>query len=109
MAEGGLDCLVSEHFKFGLQTKLPLILSYLFTGCIRFGVLPTPFSEGLLVPIIKDQTWTQDYLIIIDQLQYLQSVPSYWSIISWISVVIFIMTAAGLDLLLIEIQIWLQH
>ena len=50
---GGLDCLVSEHFKFGLQTKLPLILSYLFTGCIRFRVLPTAFSEGLLVPIIK--------------------------------------------------------
>ena len=49
---GGLDCLVSEHFKFGLQTKLPLILSYLFTGCIRFGVLPTAFSEGLLVLII---------------------------------------------------------
>ena len=41
--------------------------------------------------------------------QYLQSVPSYWSIISWISVVIFIMTVASLDLLLIETQTWLQH
>ena len=100
---------MSEHFKFGLQTKLQLILSYLFTGCIRFGVLPTAFSEDLLVPIIKNQTWTQDYLIIIDQSQYLQSVPGYWSIISWISVVIFIMTAASLDLLLIEMQTWLQH
>lgn len=52
----GLDGITSEHLKAGENTMLPLFLCNLLTVCLRHGVVPDRFCEGLLVPIIKKAT-----------------------------------------------------
>ena len=49
----GLDQIRPEHLKHGVQSLLSKVLSTLFTLCIKFGVIPRSFSEGLLIPILK--------------------------------------------------------
>ena len=39
--------------KYGVKTSLPNILSNLFTVCVRYGVIPRSFTEGILIPILK--------------------------------------------------------
>ena len=52
----GCDGIASEHLKLALHSKLPLHLCSLFSLCIRFGILPDYFCQGLLIPILKKYT-----------------------------------------------------
>ena len=49
----GLDGVMAEHLKYGINTILPLFLSVLFSLCVRHGTVPKHFCEGLLIPILK--------------------------------------------------------
>ena len=49
----GVDGITTEHLKTALDSKLPLLLSNMFTICLRYGVLPDSFFKGTLVPILK--------------------------------------------------------
>ena len=49
----GIDRISPEHLKFGLNTSLPKLLSHLLTICVRVGVVPECFTQGLLVPVLK--------------------------------------------------------
>ena len=49
----GLDGIKPEHLKSSLHTTLPVIVSNMLTVCLRYGVLPKSFYEGLMVPILK--------------------------------------------------------
>ena len=52
----GSDGISAEHLKAAINSKLPLHLSALFTLCVRFGILPDKFCEGLLIPVLKKHT-----------------------------------------------------
>ena len=52
----GRDGITSEHLKLALHSKLPLHLCSLFSLCIRFGILPDYFCQGLMIPILKKYT-----------------------------------------------------
>ena len=49
----GLDGIKPEHPKSSLHTTLPVIVSNMLTVCLRYGVLPKSFYEGLMVSILK--------------------------------------------------------
>ena len=49
----GIDLITPEHLKFSIGSPLTLHLSTLLTLCLRFGVVPSAFCSGLLVPILK--------------------------------------------------------
>ena len=49
----GYDGITSEHLKYSLGSNLIGNLCYLFTYCFQFGVVPTNFTEGLLIPLLK--------------------------------------------------------
>jgi len=49
----GMDGISAEHLVYGHDSKLPLVLSSLFTACFRWGLVPDEFTKGLLLPIPK--------------------------------------------------------
>ena len=49
----GADDISSEHYKYALDTSLPLHLSSILTLCLRFGTIPETFLHGILIPIYK--------------------------------------------------------
>ena len=52
----GIDGLMTEHFRYAMGTQIVPFLSNLFTLCIKFGIVPTSFSKGLLIPLLKKPT-----------------------------------------------------
>ena len=63
----GIDRITADHLKYGVKTNLPNILSNLFTVCVRYGVIPRSFAEGILIPILKNHIVIQQSLVTIDQ------------------------------------------
>ena len=51
-APGG-DGVTAEHLRFASDTSLMLHLCRLFTICFTYGVVPSGFTKGILVPILK--------------------------------------------------------
>jgi len=49
----GADGISAEHLRYATDSSLPLHLSMMLSGCLRFGCLPVAFRLGLLVPILK--------------------------------------------------------
>ena len=49
----GADGISSEHYKYALDTSLPLHLSSILTLCLRYGTIPETFLHGILIPIYK--------------------------------------------------------
>ena len=52
----GYDGVTAEHLKFATASKLPLHISALFTQCVRFGIIPEQFNNGLVKPLLKKPT-----------------------------------------------------
>ena len=52
----GYDGVTAEHLKFATASKLPLHISALFTQCVRFGIIPEQFNNGLVIPLLKKPT-----------------------------------------------------
>ena len=49
----GYDGVTPEHLKHSIESKLPEILSVLLNTCVKYGILPRCFRNGVLVPILK--------------------------------------------------------
>ena len=49
----GFDGISAEHLRCALHTKLPTLLSVMFSICLRHGYVPDAFRTGTLVPILK--------------------------------------------------------
>ena len=49
----GPDGITVEHLKHSICTKVPNNISIILNICIKFGVVPKAFQEGILVPILK--------------------------------------------------------
>lgn len=47
---------MAEHLKHAMDTKIPQVLSTMLTLSIRYGVVPSSFCKGLLIPILKKPT-----------------------------------------------------
>ena len=52
----GMDGIVAEHLKHGLDTNLISHLSNILTVCFRFGIIPESFYCGILIPLLKKTT-----------------------------------------------------
>ena len=49
----GADGISSEHYKYVMDTIVPLHLSSILTLCLRYGIIPDTFFHGILIPIYK--------------------------------------------------------
>ena len=49
----GADDISSEHYKYALDTNLPLHLSSILTLCLPYGTIPETFLHGILIHIYK--------------------------------------------------------
>ena len=49
----GSDGILAEHLKYAINSKIVDYISVMLTLCIKYGIEPTSFSYGLLVPILK--------------------------------------------------------
>ena len=47
---------MAEHLIHTRGTRVMGILSVMFTLCLRFGVVPSSFGQGLLIPLLKNCT-----------------------------------------------------
>jgi len=53
----GIDGIVGEHLKYAAHSDFIINqLCVMFTLCLRFGVVPTSFTSGLLIPLLKKPT-----------------------------------------------------
>ena len=52
----GIDGITSEHIKYASDTDLKMHLCKLFSVCFMYGVTPTSFNYGMLVPLLKKST-----------------------------------------------------
>ena len=61
----GMDGISAEHLKYALSSRIVNHLSVMLSQCIKYGVVPTSFTEGILVPLLKkttlDPTDTKNY------------------------------------------------
>jgi hypothetical protein len=49
----GVDSISAEHVKLASGSNIILHLCNMFTHCFKFGVVPSSFQEGILVPLLK--------------------------------------------------------
>ena len=49
----GIDGIMAEHLKHANSPKLNSYISSMLDICLKYGVVPDSFSEGLLIPILK--------------------------------------------------------
>ena len=49
----GIDGITAEHLKYASGTKVLKSICNMLTICVRFGIVPVSFAEGLLVPLLK--------------------------------------------------------
>ena len=52
----GIDCLMAEHFTHAIGTPVIRMMCIMFTLCVRFGIVPSSFGKGLLIPLLKKLT-----------------------------------------------------
>ena len=52
----GSDGIMSEHLKHAVNTNITYHLSKMYSLCFRFGIVPSCFTEGLLIPLLKKPT-----------------------------------------------------
>ena len=52
----GLDGIMTEHLKYSIDSRIPAILSSVLTLCVQYHVVPTSFTRGMLVPLLKKST-----------------------------------------------------
>ena len=52
----GTDNISAEHFKYAVDSVLVTHLCQLFTWCFKYGIVPTEFKKGLLIPLLKKPT-----------------------------------------------------
>ena len=52
----GMDGIMTEHLKYATESSIVNYLSSMVTLCLKFGIVPTSFSSGLLVPLLKKPT-----------------------------------------------------
>ena len=52
----GYDGISGEHLKIGMCDKLLVILSNIFSICLKYGVIPEYFNYGIVVPVLKKAT-----------------------------------------------------
>ena len=45
----GFDGICPEHVIYGINTRLPVLISHLLTVCIQYVIVPDRFSNGLLI------------------------------------------------------------
>ena len=66
----GSDGIMSEHIVNSRNSGIVLHLCNLFTVCFRYGLVPSKFTNGLLVPILKkatlDRSVAKNYRPVID-------------------------------------------
>ena len=48
-----MDGLTAEHYIHGLDGSLPLHISSALTLCLRHGLFPETFLDGVLIPLYK--------------------------------------------------------
>ena len=53
----GTDGITSEHVKYACNTNILLHICELFTYCFKFIIVPTCFTKGLLITILKKLTF----------------------------------------------------
>ena len=49
----GADKVTPEHVKLAIDSDFVIHHSNLFTYCFKYGVVPTSFTQGILVPLLK--------------------------------------------------------
>ena len=52
----GNDGIMAEHLKYAVNSKIIDHLSVMFSLCLKYGIVPTSFSQGLLIPLLKKTT-----------------------------------------------------
>ena len=52
----GIDAITAEHLRHGNSTFLCRILADMLSCCLSWGIVPTCFTLGLIVPILKKPT-----------------------------------------------------
>ena len=56
------DGIESEHLRYGIETQIPMHISNMLSLCIRYSVVHDSFTNGLLIPIPKNQAATLQFL-----------------------------------------------
>ena len=51
----GIDGICAEHLKYAIHTNLVMHLCNMFSICFNYGVTPSNFSSGILIPLLKKQ------------------------------------------------------
>ena len=52
----GIDGICAEHLKYAIHTNLVMHLCNMFSICFNYGVTPSNFSSGILIPLLKKAT-----------------------------------------------------
>jgi len=64
----GIDGIRAEHLKHALGSRIIRHISVMFSLCLKYGILPNTFRQGLIVPLLKkptlDPTLSQHYCIL---------------------------------------------
>jgi len=68
----GIDGITAEHIKWAKDTQLITVTSSMLTLCIRFGIAVDSFTQGLLIPLLKKTTVTQQFQSTTDPLSFQQ-------------------------------------
>ena len=53
----GIDGINSEHVKYANNPNIVLHICKLFTYCFKFSIVPTCYTKGLSIPILKKATF----------------------------------------------------
>ena len=49
----GLDGVMTEHLKYACNTNVVTVVRSIFNICLQFGIVPSNFRNGLLIPTLK--------------------------------------------------------
>ena len=49
----GADKITPEHVKLAIDSDIIIHICNLFTYCFKYGVVPTSFNQGILIPLLK--------------------------------------------------------
>ena len=51
-----IDGIRAEHLKHALGSRIIRHISVMFSLCLKYGIIPNTFCQGLLVPLLKKPT-----------------------------------------------------
>ena len=69
----GADGISPEHYKYALDTSLPLHLISILPLCLRYGTIPDTFVHGIMIPIYTRKERIPRQPAATDQLLWQQS------------------------------------